>query len=50
MTHHCPQCERAIVKPGAWFKTVWRVKCEGCNGQMRFTYQDKLAIFEKHSA
>ena len=49
MTYPCPACARAIVKPGSWFKTVSRIKCEGCQSQLRLTYNDKLEIFAKHA-
>ena len=32
-----------------WFQTVGRFICEGCQAEIRLTYHDKLALFEKHA-
>ena len=48
LTFECPLCGHVLVKTGNWFQTVGRFKCEGCQAQIRLSYSDKLAIFEKH--
>ena len=49
MTFECPLCGHALVKSGSWFYTVPKFKCEGCHRQIRLSYPDRLAIFEKYA-
>jgi transcription elongation factor Elf1 len=49
LTFECPICGHAFVNTGNWFMTVGRFTCEGCGGDIRLTYHDKLALFEKHA-
>jgi transposase-like protein len=45
----CPFCTRALVKSGSWFQTIGRFKCNGCQLEVRLTYSDKVALFDKHA-
>jgi predicted RNA-binding Zn-ribbon protein involved in translation (DUF1610 family) len=49
LTFNCPRCARAVIKRGSWFRAVSKFKCEGCRGEARITYDDKLALFAKHA-
>lgn len=49
LTFPCPLCDHAMVKNGNWFMTVGRFTCVGCEGAIRLTYADKVALFEKHA-
>ena len=49
LTFECPACNYAKVESGAWFQAVGRFKCEGCQREVRLTYADKVALFEKHA-
>jgi hypothetical protein len=45
----CPHCGHALVRKGAWFQTVRGFKCGGCWRMLRLTYDDKVALFDKHA-
>ena len=49
LTFRCPRCGHALVMKGAWFQTVRGFKCEGCQRMLRLTYDDKVALFDKHA-
>jgi transposase-like protein len=49
LTFNCPHCHHAIVKSGGWFQTIGQFKCKGCKREVRLTYADKGAVFEKHA-
>jgi transposase-like protein len=49
MTFECPFCTRTLVKSGGWFQTIGRFKCNGCQREVRLTYSDKVALFDKHA-
>ena len=49
LTFNCPHCDYALVKKGVWFQTVRGFKCEGCQRMLRLTYDDKVALFDKHA-
>jgi hypothetical protein len=49
LTFGCPQCGRALIKKGRWFKSVARFKCVGCQLETQITYGDKLKLFAKHA-
>jgi transposase-like protein len=49
MIFECPFCTRALVKSGSWFQTIGRFKCNGCQREVRLTYSDKVALFDKHA-
>ena len=49
LTFHCPHCGLAITKSGSWFKSIVQFKCQGCQREVRLTYTDKIALFEKHA-
>ncbi|TIL30543.1 MAG: hypothetical protein E5Y32_27515 [Mesorhizobium sp.] len=48
LTFQCPQCNFAVIKNGSWFQVVAHYRCEGCGREIRITYPDKIAIFQKH--
>jgi transposase-like protein len=48
LTFTCPHCRHALVKTGNWFKTVSRFKCNRCKSAIQMSYNDKVALFEKH--
>ena len=49
MTFECPLCDHPVIKSGIWFSTVGRFKCEGCQREVQLTYDDKVALFDKHA-
>ena len=49
LTVECPVCNHPLVKKGGWFRTVGRFKCAGCRNEIRLSYRDKIALFEKHA-
>jgi transposase-like protein len=49
MTFECPFCTCTLVKSGGWFQTIGRFKCNGCQREVRLTYSDKVALFDKHA-
>jgi transposase-like protein len=49
LTFECPFCGYPLVKSGSWFRSVRRFKCEGCKREVRISYFDKVALFEKHA-
>ncbi|BCM19959.1 hypothetical protein MJ8_37430 [Mesorhizobium sp. J8] len=48
ITFHCPECGKAVVRKGSWFKSSKVFICDNCNTQTRLTYGLKLAIFDAH--
>lgn len=48
LTFHCPDCSYPAVRKGSALRTIAHFRCHGCNAKVRITYQQKLAIFEKH--
>ncbi|WP_127298265.1 MULTISPECIES: hypothetical protein [unclassified Mesorhizobium] len=48
MILNCPICNRAMVRKGYWIKSVKAFTCDGCHNEMRLTYGQKIAIFERH--
>ena len=49
LTFECPRCSHAFVNTGNWFMTIGRFTCEECRCEIRLTYDDKLALFERHA-
>jgi len=49
MTFSCPSCRTPIVKSGGWFQTIKRFDCASCGSNIHITYDDKVALFEKHA-
>jgi transposase-like protein len=49
MSFKCPLCGLALVKDGNWFMTVGRFKCEGCQAQIRLSYNDKVELFAEYA-
>ena len=49
LTLECERCGHLIIKKGDWFIHASTFKCEGCKGEVRLTYSDKLALFAKHA-
>jgi hypothetical protein len=49
LTFHCPHCDFAIIRSEGWFQTVGRYRCRACDREVRLTYDDKLALFDKHT-
>lgn len=50
MTFKCPRCGLALLKPGRWFQVASKYRCEGCQSEIRITYPDKIALFQKYAA
>ncbi|MDW6025887.1 hypothetical protein SAZ10_29420 [Mesorhizobium sp. BAC0120] len=49
MTFDCPFCAHPLVKTGTWFQTTSGFRCVRCQKQVRITYSDKVALFDKHA-
>jgi hypothetical protein len=49
LTLECELCGHLIIRRGGYFWTVSTFKCQGCKGERRLTYSDKVALFAKHS-
>jgi hypothetical protein len=49
LTLECKRCSHLIIKQGVWFMTASIFKCDGCKGEVRLTYSDKVAPFAKHA-
>jgi len=49
LTLECKHCGHLIIKKGDWFIAASTFKCEGCKGEVRLTYSEKLALFAKHA-
>ncbi|RWE12304.1 MAG: hypothetical protein EOS23_10660 [Mesorhizobium sp.] len=49
LTFQCPQCNFTVIKNGSWFQVVSHYRCDGCGREIRITYPDKIAIFQKHA-
>jgi DNA-directed RNA polymerase subunit RPC12/RpoP len=49
LTLECKHCGHSLIKNGDWFVTAARFKCERCEREVRITYSDKVALFDKHS-
>lgn len=47
MILQCPICHRAMVRKGYGIKSVKTFTCDGCHKEMRLTYGQKIAIFER---
>ena len=47
MRHFCRRCGTAVEKRGASFKAVTHLRCAACGDHAKFTYSDKLALFER---
>ena len=48
LVFQCQRCSRTIVRKGSWIKSIKTFRCEGCRSEVRMTYGQKLAIFERH--
>ena len=49
LTFDCPHCDHPLIKSGTWFQSVGCFKCEGCQREVQLTYDDKVALFDKHA-
>lgn len=49
LTFQCPQCNFTVIKNGSWFQVVSHFRCDGCGREIRITYPDKIATFQKHA-
>jgi len=45
----CPSCKHDIVQLGSWFQSRSPFPCPFCGTEIRLTYSDKLALFQKYS-
>jgi hypothetical protein len=48
LTFNCPHCGYPMVKPGSWFKAAKGFKCRSCKSNIRLTYTNKLALFDRY--
>ena len=48
LTFECPFCRHLVVKSGNWFKSTSMYNCQGCKKEVRLTYADKAALFDRH--
>ncbi len=46
MQYFCPRCGTAVERRGASFMAVTHLRCASCGQDAKFTYSDKLALFE----
>ena len=49
LTLECKSRGHLIIKKGDWFITASTFKCDQCKGEVRLTYSDKVALFDKHA-
>ena len=42
-------CGHPIIKPGGSFMRATQFNCEGCKREVQLTYEEKIALFAKHS-
>jgi DNA-directed RNA polymerase subunit RPC12/RpoP len=49
LTLECKSCGHLIIKKGEWFIGASTFKCDQCKGEVRLTYSDKVALFDKHA-
>ncbi|SEF12650.1 hypothetical protein SAMN05444161_8804 [Rhizobiales bacterium GAS191] len=49
LTFFCPQCGHTLKKRGSWFMAGHHFKCEGCQREVRLTYDDKARLFARHA-
>jgi hypothetical protein len=49
LTLQCERCGHLIIKQGGWFICASIFKCDGCKGEVRLPYSDKVALFAKHA-
>jgi uncharacterized protein (DUF983 family) len=47
MRYFCPRCGTAVERRGASFMAVTHLRCASCGQDAKFTYSDKLALFER---
>jgi predicted RNA-binding Zn-ribbon protein involved in translation (DUF1610 family) len=47
MQYVCPHCGTAVERRGASFSAVTHLRCASCGQDAKFTYSDKLALFER---
>lgn len=48
LAFQCRYCSETIVRKGSWIKSVRTFRCDACQTQVRMTYGNKAAIFERH--
>jgi hypothetical protein len=49
LTFEWPFCNHTLVESGRWFQVAASFRCNGCQREVRLTYADKVALFEKHA-
>jgi predicted RNA-binding Zn-ribbon protein involved in translation (DUF1610 family) len=47
MRYLCPRCGTAVERRGVSFMAVTHLRCASCGQDAKFTYSDKLALFER---
>jgi uncharacterized protein (DUF983 family) len=47
MRYFCPRCGTAVERRGVSFMAVTHLRCASCGQDVKFTYSDKLALFER---
>ena len=43
----CRQCGTVLEKRGASFKAMTHLRCDTCGQDAKFTYDDKLTLFDR---
>ena len=49
LTLECKHCGHPIIKPEGWFMRATQFNCERCKREVQLTYDEKIALFAKHS-
>jgi hypothetical protein len=49
LTLKCNHLNNLLIKKRRYFMTASTFKCDACNGELRLTYSDKVALFAKHA-
>jgi hypothetical protein len=49
LTLECKYCGGQKIKKGQWFLVIAKFTCENCKREVRLTYKDKIALFERHA-
>jgi len=49
LTLKCKHCDWPLIRNGNWFITASRFRCVGCKREMRISYGEKVALFERHA-
>ena len=49
MSYPCGGCGHVLLKPGSYFLSVPRFRCEGCGLENRITYDDRVRLQRRYA-